>query len=109
MFCCDCQWFTTVFALSVPVDTASCAVDLILGGFDNVLFRIGAAALVLLESKVHSWTLEDLMLVRYYFVKGRMPVCHTRTLWALAYKCQCVAAPTRCLCLRICVDGLICG
>ena len=38
--------------------------DLILGGFDNVLFRIGAAVLVLLENDIMGWSLEDLMLVR---------------------------------------------
>jgi hypothetical protein len=53
-----------MFSLSLPIDTACCVVDLILGGWDNVLFRVGTAALVLLENEILLWGLEDLMLVR---------------------------------------------
>jgi hypothetical protein len=38
--------------------------DLVLGGWDNVLFRVGTAILVLLENELLLWGLEDLMLVR---------------------------------------------
>lgn len=58
------QWFTTAFSLSLPIDTACCVLDLVLGGWDNVLFRVGTAILVLLENEMLLWGLEDLMLVR---------------------------------------------
>ena len=58
------QWFTTAFSLSLPIDTACCVLDLVLGGWDNVLFRVGTAILVLLENELLLWGLEDLMLVR---------------------------------------------
>ncbi len=52
-----------MFSLGLPIDTACCVIDLILGGWDNVLFRVGTAVLVLLENDILAWSLEDLMLV----------------------------------------------
>ncbi len=64
LLCTLAQWFTTLYAPSVSQASATCVVDLLLAGCDNVLLRVGAALLVLLETHLLTMDAETLMIVR---------------------------------------------
>lgn len=57
------QWFTTLYAPCISGPSSACVLDLILAGCDNVLFRFGAALLVLLETHLITMSAEELMMV----------------------------------------------
>jgi hypothetical protein len=59
------QWFTTLFAPCITGATCCCVLDLLLAGCDNVLFRFGAAILVLLETHLIVMSTEELMMARH--------------------------------------------
>lgn len=55
------EWFTTLFAVNLPMAASRCVVSMILDGVDNVLMRVGTAALMSLRVKLLTMSAEHLM------------------------------------------------
>jgi hypothetical protein len=59
-FCYAIEWFTTCFIVSNPGLISSCAIDLIIAGFDDIMIRIGLSILNTLQPKILSSSVEVL-------------------------------------------------